>query len=208
MRRPLSPFSMRWCTFSSLLEVRINSLTPEAPSNVPSSMSVIRLLLRLLHGVGRGGSKKGKKAVRMKREGKNVERTRGGQRQQERNTHGSFSFLCQHVYTLCVLSMTSRQPHVTLCSRYVYNTSDSHLPQLRQLFEDPRCLEHSEFIVVQAPRNREEKRWSETKRENHRGDSDRGGGGRDQGRSEVSTRIHFAVDIYSVTHSSAVYWGM
>lgn len=48
VRRPLSPFSMPWCTFSSLLEVKINSLTPEAPSNVPSSMSVMRLLLRLL----------------------------------------------------------------------------------------------------------------------------------------------------------------
>lgn len=34
--------------------------------------------------------------------------------------------------------------------------SDSHLPQLRQLFEDPRCLENSEFIVVQAPENKAE----------------------------------------------------
>lgn len=33
--------------------------------------------------------------------------------------------------------------------------SDLHLPQLRQLFENPRRLEHSEFIVVQAPRKRE-----------------------------------------------------
>ena len=60
VRRPLSPFSMRWCTLSSLLEVRISSFTPEAPSNVPSSMSVIRLLLRLLRGVG-SRSKKGKR---------------------------------------------------------------------------------------------------------------------------------------------------
>lgn len=42
------------------------------------------------------------------------------------------------------------------CTSYVYNTSDSHLPQLRQLFEDPRRLEHSELIVVQTPRNRRE----------------------------------------------------
>lgn len=44
-----------------------------------------------------------------------------------------------------------------LCSYYVYNMSDSHLSQLRQLFEDPGCLKHSEFIVVQTPENRKEK---------------------------------------------------
>ncbi|KAF3852105.1 hypothetical protein F7725_005460 [Dissostichus mawsoni] len=49
---------------------------------------------------------------------------------------------------------------------------------LRQLFEDPCRLEHSEFIVVQTPKNREEKRWSETKRENNRTNGDRRGGGR------------------------------
>lgn len=48
VRRPPSPFNMLWCMFSSLLDVKISSLTPEAPSNVPSSMSVMRLLLRLL----------------------------------------------------------------------------------------------------------------------------------------------------------------
>ncbi len=41
---------------------------------------------------------------------------------------------------------------------------DSHLPQLRQLFEDPRRLKHSEFIVVKASRSKEEERWSETRR--------------------------------------------
>lgn len=51
--------------------------------------------------------------------------------------------------------------------------SDSHLPQLRQLFEDPRRLEHSEFIVVQTPWIREYK----VVRDKERTTDDRGGGG-------------------------------
>lgn len=34
---------------------------------------------------------------------------------------------------------------------FANKASDSHLPQLRQLLEDPRRLEHSKLIVVQAP---------------------------------------------------------
>lgn len=84
--------------------------------------------------------------------------------------------------------------------------SDSHLPQLRQLFEDPRRLEHSEFIVVQTPRNREAKKWSETTTEETVIDEK-------EIKAEARfplyhTQIHFVVDKDSVTHSSAVYWGM
>lgn len=57
-----------------------------------------------------------------------------------------------------------------LCTRYVYNTSDSHLPKLRQLFEDPRRLEDSELIVVQTPRKQERGGWLDTETENNRGD--------------------------------------
>lgn len=31
---------------------------------------------------------------------------------------------------------------------------DLHLPEMRQLFKDACCFQHSEFIVVQAPSNR------------------------------------------------------
>lgn len=51
--------------------------------------------------------------------------------------------------------------------------SDSHLPQLRQLFEDPRRLEHTEFIVVQTPWIRKHK----VVRDKGRMTDDRGGGG-------------------------------
>lgn len=34
-------------------------------------------------------------------------------------------------------------------------TSDLHLPEMRQLFKDACCFQHGEFIVVQAPSNRE-----------------------------------------------------
>lgn len=34
---------------------------------------------------------------------------------------------------------------------FANEASDSHLPQLRQLLEDPRRLQHGELVVVQAP---------------------------------------------------------
>lgn len=34
---------------------------------------------------------------------------------------------------------------------FVNKAPDSHLPQLRQLLEDPRRLQHGKLVVVQAP---------------------------------------------------------
>lgn len=36
----------------------------------------------------------------------------------------------------------------------LYIMLDLHLPEMRQLFKDACCFQHSEFIVVQAPSNR------------------------------------------------------
>lgn len=131
VRRPLSPFSMRWCMFSSLLEVRISSLTPEAPSNVPSSMSVIRLLLRLLHRAG-SRRKESKRAARKERCKEGVGGGSGGLRV-ERETHiVHFNFyirICRS-FPLCDPSVTSwRYVLVTLktCLTHIFLSWGSFL---------------------------------------------------------------------------------
>ncbi len=94
-----------------------------------------------------------------------------------------------NIYSLCVrdLHVTCRQPHVTVCFCYIYNKSDSHLPQLRQLFEDPRRLKHSEFIVVKTPRSREgQRRREQQKRPCQR----RGRRRRRRSSRQVSSTVH------------------
>lgn len=67
----------------------------------------------------------------------------------------------------------------------MYDASDSHLSQLRQLLEDPRCLEHGKIVVVQASVL-------------HKA----------EGGSETTEGLLFHHTHLLNTHSSAVYCGM
>lgn len=106
--------------------------------------------------------------------------------------------------------MTSWQVHVTLCSRYVYNiwltSSSAEATFWRSLSPQAQWI-HCCSDAYRTEKRRSGQRQRERRTEETETEEDEKI--KAQARFPLyHTQIYFVVEKYSVTHSSAVYWGM